>query len=152
MDPAEAARLLAWLEVNGPDQWHDLVRHWNFDFGIHPIAWIVQQPDCDRATAQQVFFHVSDWLLLWHSARQAGRALPDSDEMRLLDYVIARWRADQFPRSELASTHMTHDEGLANLRAVPYGFPETLLARIAGRQVEPVAWGREMPAGVESPL
>lgn len=151
MDPAEAERLAAWLDANGPDQWHGLVQRWNFDFGIHPLAWIVQQPDCDRATAQQIFFHVSDWLLLWDSARKAGRHFTTNDEVRLLDYVIARWQDEGFPRSELASTHQTHDEGLTNLRAIPYGYPDSLLDRIAGRSAEALAWGYEMPAGVETP-
>lgn len=149
MDPEEGNRLSAWLEANGPDQWHELVQYWNFDFGLHPIAWIVQRPDCDRATAQQIFFHLSDWLLLWDSARKKGQSLPADDGMRVLDYVIARWRADGFPRSELASTYQTHEEGLANLRAIPYGHPDSLLEPIAGRVAGPVAWGREMPAGVE---
>jgi len=151
MDPAEAGRLAAWLDANGPDQWHELVRRWNFDFGIHPLAWIVQQPDCDRATAQEIFFHLCGWLSLWDSARKAGRHFTTNDEVRLLDYVIARWQAEGFQRSELASTHQTHEWGLTNLRAIPYGYPDSLLDRIAGRSAEALAWGEEMPAGVETP-
>lgn len=151
MDPAEATRLSDWLAANGPDQWHDLVCHWNYDFGLHPIAWIVQQPDCDRATAHRVFFDLSDWLLLWDSARQAGRPTPANDELRILDYVIARWRAGQFPRSELGSEVRLHEWGLANLKAVPYGVPDSMFDPLAGRTVEPVPWGEAMPAGVETP-
>lgn len=151
MDPAEVARLSAWLAANGPDQWHYLAQRWNFDFGIHPLAWIIQQPDCDRATAQLMFFHVSDWLLLWDSARKAGRPLPDNDEIRLMNYIMARWQADGFVRSELASSSMPHDWGLANLKAVPYGVPASLFEPIEGRKADRVPWGEEMPAGIETP-
>ncbi len=151
IDPAVNARLFAWLAASSPDDWHYLVGRWNYDFGIHPLVWIIQRPDCDKATAQQMFFQVADWLLLWDSARKEGKPLPQNDEMRLLDYIIARWEADGFPRSELASAQLPHAWGMANIMATQYGVPPSLGEVIVGRKAAAVPWGEEMPAGIEAP-
>ncbi len=147
MDHAEAARLSAWLAANGPDQWHYLAQRWNFDYGIHPLAWIVQQPDCDRATAQQIFLHLTDYLRMWDSATKAGRTPRVNDEVRLLDYVIARWKADDFPRSELESAKITREDVFGELLAIPYGFPASMVDPIDGRAVDPVPWGKSCRLG-----
>ena len=34
-----------------PDDWHEIVLDWNWDYGVTELEWITSRPDCDRATA-----------------------------------------------------------------------------------------------------
>ena len=42
---------LALIQQMTPDDWHEIVRRWNWDHGFAEIDWITAQRFCDRATA-----------------------------------------------------------------------------------------------------
>ena len=47
----EAPSLLGLIQQMKPDDWHEIAVHWNWDWGVHELAWITAQRPCDRATA-----------------------------------------------------------------------------------------------------
>lgn len=94
--------VIDWLKERGPDDWHRLSLGWNWDHGMTPLKWIVEQPECDKATALQVF---------WHSAPETALACRTWDDARkqycheewmVLKGIVERWSAGSFTRSELA--------------------------------------------------
>lgn len=47
----EAPDLLGQIKQMGPDDWHEIVLRWNWDWGVAELNWITSQRACDRATA-----------------------------------------------------------------------------------------------------
>ena len=47
----EGATRLALIRQMNPDDWHEIVRRWKWDYGHAEIEWITLQRHCDRATA-----------------------------------------------------------------------------------------------------
>ncbi len=47
----EAADRLGLIQQMGPDDWHEIVLRWNWDWGVAELNWITSQRGCDRATA-----------------------------------------------------------------------------------------------------
>ena len=46
-----------WLIATpDPDVWHIVATHWNWDYGLAPLLWIIRQKNCDMATALEIFF------------------------------------------------------------------------------------------------
>lgn len=60
----ETDEIIAWLQNQTPDTWHNVVLSWNYDNGDKVLTWILNQEDCDRGTAAQVFLveGVGHWL------------------------------------------------------------------------------------------
>lgn len=52
----ELSLLDAWLASASPDEWHAVALGWNWDRGVGPLRWMVDQPACDGGTAQFVFW------------------------------------------------------------------------------------------------
>lgn len=50
LDLAGATRL-DLIKQMSPDDWHEIVLHWNWDHGTAELDWITGRRDCDRATA-----------------------------------------------------------------------------------------------------
>lgn len=101
---------------------HQYVQNYNYDDGLAPLQWIVQQPHCDRGTALCLFWHL-----------QPDHFYPDNDEThaqyRLLKDIETRflggfYASEQFsfdPRAEFIEASM-------DLR----GLPLPLLERTPG--------------------
>ena len=51
-----ARKVIDWLSRQGPAEWHAIAEAWDWDDDCAPLAWIVQQPTCDRATAATIFW------------------------------------------------------------------------------------------------
>jgi hypothetical protein len=47
----QGATLLDLIKQMGPDDWHEIVLHWDWDAGVAELNWITSQRTCDRATA-----------------------------------------------------------------------------------------------------
>ena len=50
-----AAQIECLAKMN-PDDWHFIADVHNWDDELHVLYWIVSQPECDKATARQVFW------------------------------------------------------------------------------------------------
>jgi hypothetical protein len=47
----EGETLLDQIRQMRPDDWHEIVLGWSWDWGVAELEWITAQPDCDRSTA-----------------------------------------------------------------------------------------------------
>jgi len=55
---------IAWLESTDPDDWHRVALDFNWSEPLHLLDWIVQQVNCDAATALTIFWkgEPANWL------------------------------------------------------------------------------------------
>jgi hypothetical protein len=139
-------RLFAWLAAHGPDEWHQLAAHWVYDRGLQPMAWIVQQPECDRATAQHVFWDLS--------AVVANPKLAETvaaEDLVIAEYIMERWRQRGFARSELASSEDYSGRWSQQVLSASPAVPSSIAEPIAGRVPHAIEWDCELPAGIEQP-
>ena len=86
-----------WLATEaGPDDWHRFALDVNWDF--HPpelFEWIVQQPNCDKATALTLFWKAQpDYVIEFPEDTYAHRDL--------VELIRERWLAEEYERNELA--------------------------------------------------
>lgn len=47
----EAPSLAGLIQKMSPDDWHEIVLHWDWTLGVAELNWITSQRTCDRATA-----------------------------------------------------------------------------------------------------
>lgn len=94
-------REIAWLKTATPDDWHRVALDYNWDEGVETLYWIVQQPDCDRATALDIFWKGQPaWFLCL--ALKEGRDEADDQTWTMLKYIAARINARGYTRSKIA--------------------------------------------------
>lgn len=148
MEDGESGRLWRWLETAGPDDWHALACFWNYDRGDRPMAWIASQRDCDRATAQQIF---------WDN--MASLEYPPSSPLgpawtrggwELAHLIIGRWRREDYCRAELASDPYENPHFASRILGLPIGVPPSLFEPLPGRLPRRPCWTGELPPGVEA--
>jgi len=49
-------QLLDWLSTQSPGMWHEVATGYNWDLNApRDLGWIIEQPECDLATAMHVF-------------------------------------------------------------------------------------------------
>jgi hypothetical protein len=48
--------IIEWLSRQGPPEWHGYSEKHNWDGSCAELHWIIQQPECDRATAANIFW------------------------------------------------------------------------------------------------
>ena len=102
-----------WFEANrDPDLWHLIARQANFDLGATKrfVAWVVEQPDCDRATAAFLFLEMNGPACV---ANPSERVVSGTDfAYRLISRICARSQnGDGFPMRELTlSEHGLQDD------------------------------------------
>jgi hypothetical protein len=101
-----------WKANRDPDLWHLIVRQVNFDLGATQrfVEWVVEQPDCDRATAAFLFLEMNGPECV---ANPSERVVSSTDfSGRLIDRICTRSQnGDGFPISELTlSEHGLRDD------------------------------------------
>lgn len=97
--------LLKWLETHGPDDWHQVAIDWNWDAGTEILEWIAAQPQCDRATAQDMAINSDITYHLRYPDRAAlmADAPYNVEGFDLVLPIIERWNTGFYTRSEIAS-------------------------------------------------
>jgi len=126
-----------WLmQESTPDDWHRFVPNWNWDYGIEPLLWIIQQRDCDRATALTAFYWTRPGEFLDGRAEVQPYSL---DEFDLINEVRQRFLDGFYTRSSLAfdgalafreEAYVYED---SDVEAVNRAIPEAMRAVIPGR-------------------
>lgn len=104
-DEAQISFGIAHLRFLGPEKWHCFARQWNMDDGLEFFDWIVRQPDCERATAQLIFWRC----VPFHYLPDKGKE-PDateereraSDEFKLLKVIADNWTRGFYTRNRLS--------------------------------------------------
>ena len=127
--------MIDWLSDKDPDVWFDVTTSLNWDNSERVLAWIVSQPQCDRANAALVFWGCDPE----YYARNSADAKPSSDGFRLLDMVLRNWKSGFYTRAQLgwSEDHQQarYRKAIASLpRGVdPLAIPGDLLGPIKGR-------------------
>jgi hypothetical protein len=118
-----------------PDDWHEIVQHWDWDWGVEELNWITSQRECDRATAVYVLCKGRPSLVaMRHNAPHGG----------FVRDLAARLEGGFYPNAELSlglalRTQQAFEEELdiARLTGVsPWQLPD-LLTHPGRRSAEP---------------
>ncbi|MGC9358326.1 MAG: DUF4274 domain-containing protein [Anaerolineae bacterium] len=72
-------------ELQSPLEYHYFAWHWNWDKGIKPLEWIIQQPDCDRGTALLIYWYASPTWYGQYRDRKEVRA--SGGNLRHYDFI-----------------------------------------------------------------
>lgn len=71
----EPEEVIKWLGQQTPETWHDVASGFNWGFSWEQVlGWIVEQPDCDLATALQVFA-VSEYAHIKNEKKSSGQII-----------------------------------------------------------------------------
>lgn len=136
----------AWLrDEAGPDERHWVAQNWNWDLGEEVLYWIVSRPDCDRATALDVFWNGQPEYFLRFGGDRSNVDDFSKDGFDLVSEISTRWQHGAYTRAEL-EFDPPHWE--VTLRSVPesrakYGelvdrlIPPSMLQRLPGRKIAP---------------
>ena len=93
---------IAWLEANGPDDYHRVVLDFNWGEPLYLLAWIACRPDCDIATAQTIFWAAEP--AAWMDEQDAIEEEPNGYSYLNRELCIAiaeRVAAGGYTRSEI---------------------------------------------------
>jgi hypothetical protein len=132
-DHAVLPAFARWLmQESTPDDWHRFVPAWNWDFGIEPLLWIIQQRDCDRATALTAFYWTRPGQFLDERAKVRQYSL---DSFDLINEVRQRFLDGFYTRSSLAFREEAYVDSTDDVEAVDRAIPEAMRAVIPGRVV-----------------
>lgn len=142
-------RQIEWLKSASPDDWHRVALDVNWDEWIKPLFWIVRQPECDRATALDVFWkgQPAGYLLrMLEKARMLEKGVADDEQdpvWAMLKYIAERIDSQGYTRSRIAydatpGTRLDYDELVGYAKLLPrtplHGHPD-MLRSAHGREV-----------------
>jgi hypothetical protein len=96
------AGMLEWLAAHGPDDWHAVARSWNWDRGIAPLLWMLDQRDCDRATAALLFWRACPDSVLTSETLEDAQRARCGDSWQVATAVLDRLDGAGFERAEIA--------------------------------------------------
>jgi hypothetical protein len=129
--------LLEQVQKMGPDDWHEIVLHWDWNARSDVIAWVTSQRNCDRATA--VFA-----LCAGHAGDVAARH-SQCEHDSVIRAVAARLEGGFYPNAELGlnlplRTQAAFEGEIETARAMgvsPWQLPEGLVSHPGTRAHAP---------------
>lgn len=131
----ELVRFATWLQTGDPDRWHAAVLGWNWDTGLTPIWWIVNQAQCDAATALEIFY------LCEPSYPYAD----GTEEAEILTLIRSKWERNMFPFGGIGFTLPAYVETTYQNRELDR-MPTSMRRSLPGRDIEvPEAAGSGIP-------
>jgi Domain of unknown function (DUF4274) len=106
LDEDEKAHLeanIAWLAAADPDDWHRVSIDFNWSEPLHVLDWIVRQPNCDVATALDIFWKGEPecWLVEEGSSDEAPNGYSWLNA-KICEYIAKRVGEGGYTRSEIA--------------------------------------------------
>lgn len=118
-------RHIAWLKDASPEDWHRVALDFNWDNRIDSLLWIVQQPECDKATALTIFWLAQPTCYLMPSAKDEAETQTAS-ERQLVQFIAERINAKGYVRSKIAFDAFPlmlqdYDELVAEVKKSPGG-------------------------------
>lgn len=87
MTPLETV-VLNWLARQGPREWHGVAAHWNWDNGVEPLLWVLEQRECDKGTALSVFWSCDPYYQMDERHPQYSEGREDN---RIAQKVLQLW-------------------------------------------------------------
>lgn len=131
-----------WLALVGPDEWHQVADQWNWDNGSDPLRWIVEQPNCDRATALLIFWR-GEPSYFWDGPATRNEWLASgrhfsADNYDLAVLIVDRWCGQGYARRKLAYDPMgdgfaSRSDVDASRRHLALTLPQEMLTPCLGR-------------------
>jgi hypothetical protein len=94
-------RQIGWLQDATPEDWHRVALDFNWDNPIDPLYWIVQQPQCDRATALTIFWLAQPTCYSTQTEADDWDAERVS-ERKLVQFIADRIHGKGFERAKIA--------------------------------------------------
>lgn len=79
--------VIDWMSNKGAPEWHGVAVNWNWDCGLEPLLWIVNQPDCDKATALTVFWMSEPF----YQIDERYREYPKDETYTLVHRILDNW-------------------------------------------------------------
>jgi len=131
--PAPLQEYAKWLREGDTERWHDAAINWNWDYGVAPMWWIVNQPACDAATALEIFY--------LNEPFYAGPRPPEEKE--LLDYVRERWKQGAFRIGEVRFDQPSYVQGY-HLHKYDL-VPESMRRCLPGRNLATIEYADGLP-------
>ena len=127
--------MIAWLDRQLPDVWHEVATHLSWDSAVPVLDWIVSQPRCDKATAA---------LILWRAnPLYTMRLLATGDwrgerSLHVVTKIVRNWKTGFYTRSELAWSEDHRADYITARRNLggsdPLAMPFDLLSPWKGRE------------------
>lgn len=94
---------IAWLESTNPDDWHRVALDFNWGEPLYLLDWIVQQADCDVATALTIFWKGEPGSWLEEKGSKPDRPNGFSYlNKKICAYIAERIGAGGYTRSKIA--------------------------------------------------
>jgi hypothetical protein len=134
-----ADTLLGLIQQMGPDDWHEIVLHWDWNAGVVELDWVTSQHECDRATA---VFALCSGAPGEIATRHEGH---EDDHGGFVRALAARLEGGFYPNAELG-LQLTMRQGAAfeaELNAArltgvsPWRLPDGLLDHVGTRTHRP---------------
>jgi hypothetical protein len=104
IDGRAGERMIAWLRARTPDDWHFVGNYLNWDSSMEVVDWILNQSDCEKATAAMMFWRCSPDYYLQYPNREAVAAQA-SYNVQGFDFaseLVSRWNGGFYTRDSLA--------------------------------------------------
>lgn len=116
MDQQQAKRdLLAWMPGKPPEQWHAIAMSYNWGVGAEVPRWIIQQPQCERATASLLFWCINlQDFLAYKDRKEAVAKCYEIDVFDCASEIVERWNRDFYKAQTLY--HYVDEEMVAGYR------------------------------------
>ena len=133
---------LAWLQENGPDEWHRWALGLNWDYGTELFEWIVAQPNCDRGTVLNIYYEAQPDFFARYTSVEEAIAEDGPDVVALMMRICEMWAKGAYPTYAYAPSAAAVEaigQGEEAMRAlaaaVPWDVPEGLAsAKIEGAE------------------
>lgn len=97
-----------WLKNASPDDWHRVALDFNWDERIDPLRWIVEQPECDKATALTIFWLGQPAYFLMEVAEKGGADDAQNPVWDMLKYIAQRINEKGYHRAQIAYDATPH--------------------------------------------
>lgn len=81
--------VIDWMSNKGALEWHGVAVNWNWDCGLRPLLWIIDQANCDKATALTVFW-MSD--PHYYIDKNHRGHIPRGEVYELVHRILDNWK------------------------------------------------------------
>lgn len=125
---------MAWLQENGPDEWHRWAISNNWDYGTDIFEWIVSQPTCDKGTALSLYYATQPEIYTRFTTLDEVKSHPVfSESVNLVLKICQMWQNGAYQTYDYLPMEHTFEylnQGeeamLALAAAVPWDVPHGL--------------------------
>ena len=143
--------LIRYLLQSGPEDWHQIALHWNWDQGNAPLWWIIQQSTCDRGTALLLYWRGGP---PWYTRYATHDDVPDwaRPGFDLVQTIETRYLAEGYTRQEIAYDPR-NDDGMDhtvefNHNKIRRPIPMAMTVATEGKTLIDLHWDDGLPPEV----